>query len=386
VEGLGDGSDKLVTVGANPERKDYGKVVHSVSVGGRNEAHHAGFTDDRRFLWAGGLDTSKIFVFDVATNPAKPKLVRTIKDFPQKTGWVGPHTFYAIPNRMLITGLSNAKDGSGHTGIAEFNNDGTLVRCVPMPAGAEYGYDLRINPTLNRMLSSSFAGKQNYMRKLSELLGDPEAMKHFGNSMVLWDFHTRKPLQTLSVPGAPLEVRWALSPDHEYAFTSAALTAKLWGVFRKEDGTFEAAEIGTIGDPSKVPLPVDISLSRDDKFLFVDTFFDGSVRVFDVSDPRHAKQVYEQKIGSQVNMVSQSWDGKRVYFTSSLLSNWDGTGHPDEQFLKAYAWDGTKLTPSFAIDFTAEKLGRPHHMHFGQIGFWGTAARANAGGGDVAAK
>jgi selenium-binding protein 1 len=382
VDGLGDGSDKLVTVGANPARSDYGKVVHSLSVGGRNEAHHAGFTDDRRYLWAGGLDTSRIFVFDVGSDPAKPKLVRTIEDFPAKTGWVGPHTFYPIPGRMLITGLSNAADKSGHTGYAEYNNDGTLVRTVPMPPGAEYGYDLRINAHLNRMLSSSFTGHENYMRKLPELLGDAEAMKKFGNTMVVWDFHARRPLQTLAVPGAPLEIRWALDPEHEYAFTSAALTSKLWGVFRKSDGTYEAVEIGTIGDPAKTPLPVDISLSRDDKFLFVDTFFDGSVRVFDVSNPRQARQVYEHKIGSQVNMVSQSWDGKRLYFTSSLLANWDGTGHPDEQFLKAFTWDGKQLTPTFAIDFTAEKLGRPHHMHFGQLGFWGAPAST----GDVAAR
>src|SRR3990172_10765427 len=52
IEGLGDGSDKLVTVGANPARGDYGKVVSRVSVGGRNEAHHAGFSDDRRYLSA----------------------------------------------------------------------------------------------------------------------------------------------------------------------------------------------------------------------------------------------------------------------------------------------------------------------------------------------
>src|SRR5512139_627777 len=35
VDGVGDGSDKLVTVGANPARAaEYGKVVSSVSVGG----------------------------------------------------------------------------------------------------------------------------------------------------------------------------------------------------------------------------------------------------------------------------------------------------------------------------------------------------------------
>src|SRR6266576_1389139 len=80
VEGLGDGSDKLVTVDARPRSKKYGKVVSTVSVGGHGEAHHMGFTDDRRFLWTGRLDDGKIFVFDVGTDPSKPKLVKTISD------------------------------------------------------------------------------------------------------------------------------------------------------------------------------------------------------------------------------------------------------------------------------------------------------------------
>ena len=65
--------------------------------------------------------------------------------------------------------------------------------------------------------------------------------------------------------------------------------------------------------------------------------------------------MHEQKIGTQVNMVSQTWDGKRVYFTSSLLANWDKTGDDDEQFLKAYDWDGKKLAPRFEIDFTRRR-------------------------------
>ena len=71
VEGLGDGSDKLVTVDARKGSPTHGQVIHSVSVGGRHEAHHADFTDDRRFLWASGLDTSQIFVFDVAIEPGE---------------------------------------------------------------------------------------------------------------------------------------------------------------------------------------------------------------------------------------------------------------------------------------------------------------------------
>jgi selenium-binding protein 1 len=97
---------------------------------------------------------------------------------------------------------------------------------------------------------------------------------------------------------------------------------------------------------------------------------DGTLRVFDVSEPREAHLVYEKKIGAQVNMVSQSWDGKRLYFTASLLANWDGTVGTDPQFLKAFGWNGVELTPAFEVDFLAEKLGRPHIMNFGQIDFY----------------
>jgi len=93
VEGLGDEQDKLVTVAVNPNSKDYGKVINSLSVGGRNEAHHSGFTDDRKYLWAGGLDTNKIFIFDVHTDPAKPTLTKLITDFISNGGGVvGHHT------------------------------------------------------------------------------------------------------------------------------------------------------------------------------------------------------------------------------------------------------------------------------------------------------
>ena len=92
VEGLGDGSDTLVTIEVNPKSTKYGKVINSVSVGSRGEAHHMGFTDDRRFLWAGGLAGSDIFVFDIGTDPANPALVKTITSLADKTGYIGPHT------------------------------------------------------------------------------------------------------------------------------------------------------------------------------------------------------------------------------------------------------------------------------------------------------
>jgi len=371
VEGLGDGSDKLVTIDVNPKSKSYGKVVNSLSVGSRGEAHHMGFSDDRRYLWAGGLDDSKIYVFDVGKDPRKPALVRTITDLPAKTGLVGPHTFYALPGRMLIGMLSNASDKGGVTGLATYNNKGQYVAKYMIPtgtiggvAGDGYGYDIAINPAKNVMLTSSFAGWKNYMRPLGQVVADPEAMKHFGQTMVVWNLKTMEPKQILSVPGAPLEIRWALAPDQNWAITATALTSKLWLVRQNAKGDWEAKDVATIGDPSKIPLPVDISIRADAKGLWVNTFMDGMTHYFDLTDPQHPKETYQLHTGKQVNMVSQSWDGKRVYITSSLLSLWDKGGADNEQFLRAFNWDGHTLAKAFEIDFTKEKLGRPHHMKF----------------------
>ncbi len=384
IEGVGDGSDKLVTVDVRPGSATYGQVIDVDSVGGRNELHHGGLTDDRRQLWMAGLDTSRIFIFDVASDPANPKPVKVIGDFVAKTGGVvGPHTIYALPGRMLLSGLSNAEDRGGRTALVEYSNAGDYIATHWMPTqetagglpGAEfadgYGYDARVLPRKNVMLTSSFTGWSNYMRDIGELMKDQEAMKHFGQTMVLWDFHARTPKKIFHVPGVPLEIRWTWGEEAGHAFTSTALTAKIWLVRQDGTGEWQAKEVATIGDPAETPLPVDISLSSDDKTLFVDSFMDGMVRVFDVSEPEAPKQIYEKQIGKQVNMVSQSWDGKRVYFTSSLLANWDKKGADDEQFLKAYDWTGKELVERFAIDFKAAGLGRPHLMRFGAKSLYG---------------
>jgi len=368
VEGLGDGFDKLVTIDVNPKSKRYGQVIAKASVGQRGEAHHMGFTEDRRQLWAGGLDSNRIYVFDVASDPAKPKLVKTIANLGDKTGWLGPHTFYAMPGRMLIGNLSNTKDRGGVTGLAVYNNRGDFVASYPMPradGGDGYGYDIAINPRRNALLTSSFAGYRNYMRPLGELVNDADAMKNFGNTMVVWNLKSMEPKQVLSVPGGPLEIRWSLAPGDEWAVTASALTSKIWLIRPTQDGKWEAKDVATIGDPAKIPLPVDISIRADGKGLWVNTFMDGKTRYFDLTNPEAPRQTYEKVTGKQVNMVSQSWDGKRVYVSSSLLSRWDKGGADNEQFVRAFAWDGKELTPAFEVDFTKEQLGRAHHMKFG---------------------
>jgi methanethiol oxidase len=379
TEGIGDEQDKLVTIAVNPDSPQYGKVVHSVSVGGRNEVHHMGLTFDRRFLWGAALDTSKIFIFDIHSDPARPQLIGTISDFvAQSGGVVGPHTIMPVKDRMLITGLSNNRDHGGRSALVEYTAAGKYVATYWMPTddnlqGARktgkyadgYNYDVRGMPRLDAMFTSSFTGWSNYMMDFGKMLKDEEAMKRFGNTFVIWRLSDRKPLKIFDIPGAPLEIRCAINPAHDYAFTVAALTSKIWLIFRDQQGIWQAEEVAEIGDPAKVPLPPAFTISSDDRLLWATTFLEGKVRAFDISDPFHPSQVYEKQIGSQVNMVSSSWDGKRLYFTSSLLSKWDKKGSDNQQFIKSFVWDGHELNERFVIDFTREKLGRPHEMKFG---------------------
>jgi len=301
-------------------------------------------------------------------------------------GVVGPHTSYAMPGRMLITGLSNDKDHGGVTGMVEYTNEGEYIATYWMPTDADlqgavksgsfadgYGYDVRALPRRNVLVTSSFTGWNNYMMDLGQMMADPEAMQRFGNTVVVWDLHKRQPKKVLDVPGAPLELRCAWGSRNNYCFTTTALTSKIWLIYEDEGGDWHAKPVADIGVAEQIPLPVDISISADDSLLWVDTWNDGMARVFDISAPHNAKEIYAEKIGAQINMLSQSWDGKRVYFTSSLLSNWDkqqAADGEDLQYFKSYTWDGEKLTLQFSIDFLAAGLGMPHQMRFGSYALY----------------
>ena len=152
---------------------------------------------------AGGLDTNKIFVFDIHSDPREPRMHKIITDFTEASGGlVGPHTFYAFPGRMMITALSNNADGGGRTGMAEYNNEGEYITTHWIPTDSDlhgatktgnladgYGYDVRVKADQNIMLTSSFTGWSNYMMDFGQMVSSPDAMQRFGNTMVVWDMH-----------------------------------------------------------------------------------------------------------------------------------------------------------------------------------------------------
>ena len=166
---------------------------------------------------------------------------KTIDNFAKTTGGaIGPHGAYALPGRVLIPCLSNAKDQGGRTALVEYSNEGNYIATHWLPTKETraarrtrkfadgYGYDARVLPRKNALLTSSFTGWNNYTRDFGKLTADPEAMKHFGGTMVMWDFHARQPKKVFRCRARRSKSAGPGATSTTTPSPPTALTSKLW--------------------------------------------------------------------------------------------------------------------------------------------------------------
>src|SRR5215217_6691607 len=85
--------DFVAVVDVDPHSPTYATITYPRDLGSKgNDTHHWGFTDDRTRIWAGGLLSSRIWILDVATDPAKPRVEKVLDNVAQVAGLSGPHT------------------------------------------------------------------------------------------------------------------------------------------------------------------------------------------------------------------------------------------------------------------------------------------------------
>jgi methanethiol oxidase len=346
-------NDFLAVIDVDSKSPKYGQIIHQLDLGSKgNETHHFGYTDDRTHIWGCSLFSSRIFLIDVAKDPAKPILMKVLEDVPDKAGFTGPHSPYALPGRMLISFLGG-KDGGTPAGLAEFTNDGKFVRRFELPRDAPYGYDVAIKPERNRMVTSSFTPPNNYKKPLAQM-----DMKSFGKELLVWDFRERKLLARLTTGAAPLECRWGLKENANHGFTNCALDDSIWLWEGDADGKYTTRKLCSTGK-----LPADLRQSPDDRYLYVSCFASDEIQQWDVSDLQKPRLASKIAPGEQPNMMHLSGDGKRMYITNSLLSTMDRS----DKFWVRLAHvtpEGMKLDEKFLVDLTRFRTGpaRGHDM------------------------
>ena len=345
--------DFLAVIDVQPESPQYSKIIYQLDLGSSgNETHHFGFTDDRTHIWGCSLFSSRIFIINVADNPARPKLVKVLEDIPGMAGLTGPHSPYALPGRMLLSFLGG-KDGGLPAGLAEFTNDGQFIRRLDLPPDAPYMYDVAVKPDLNRMVTSSFTPLNNYRKPLAQM-----DLKDFGKEVLVWDFRARKVLAKLTTGLAPLECRWSLKEGANHGFTNCALDDSIWVWEGDADRSYRARKLCTTGK-----MPADLRQSPDDRFLYVSCFGSNEIQQWDVSDLKKPRLTSTVSPGVQPNMMHVTGDGKRMYITNSLLSTLDRS----QNFWVRLAHigpDGVKMDPFFNVDLTRFPTGpaRGHDM------------------------
>jgi len=345
-------NDFLLVIDVDIESPKYGKKLYQLDLGSSgNETHHFGYTDDRTHIWGCSLFSNRVFLIDVATDPAKPKLVKVI-DSAKESELTGPHSPYALPGRMLLSFLGGKDDGLP-AGLAEFRNDGTFIRSLPLPKEAPYGYDVAIKPDLNRMVTSSFTPPANYKKPFAKM-----DLKNFGNTLVVWDFRGRKVLDRLTTGAAPLECRWSLKEGANHGFTNCAFDHSVWVWEGDKEGKYTTRKLFDTGK-----LPADLRQSPDDRFLYVSSFGDNRLEQWDVSDLKKPKLTSTVVPGVQPNMMHVTGDGKRMYVTNSLLSTLDRSNNFWVRLVHLGP-DGMKMDPFFNVDLTKFKTGaaRGHDM------------------------
>src|SRR5213075_235788 len=263
---------------------------------------HFGYTTNADRIFAGGLFSNRLFIYDVATDPKHPKLVKTVPDLAASTGFSGPHTFYAVPGGVMVAMLGS-KEGGAPGALVKLDNDGNFLEAHPAP---DYMYDVGVKPELNLIVTSSWAhphavkagntpmdqvgdevvawdwktGKVLQVEVKPELnlivtssWAHPHAVKagntpmdQVGDEVVAWDWKTGKVLQVEHLDKSPLEVRWLHGAAARGGFINCAFGNSVWHWQVGPDGKLAFHRVIKLPDGS---LPADMRISYDNKFLFV---------------------------------------------------------------------------------------------------------------------
>jgi selenium-binding protein 1 len=395
-----DQPDFVGVVDVNPESDTYGRIVHRTSmpyVG--DELHHFGWQTcssshgtcglERRYLIVPGFRSSRVHILDVKSDPRAPQIAKVIepKELIQKTGYSRPHTVHCLPGGIVLMSMMGNAEGNAPGGLAvlDAKTFDVLGRWEKEKGPQSLMYDFWYQPRHNVMVTTEFAAPNTYEGGFQ--LDDVKAGR-YGQRLHVWDLKKCSHLQTIDFGAeglVPLGVRGLHDPAKAGGYAIAALSSTIWH-WRPMGGAWTADEVIKIepieaqGWPFPVPaLITDQVISLDDRYLYCSNWLHGDLRQYDISDPanprlknqlwlggvlKEQKHPNGRKLSGGPQMLQISLDGRRLYVTNGLQSNWDNQFYPGLEgwMVKVdIADDGSmRLDPDFYVDFGK---GRSHEVH-----------------------
>lgn len=330
-EGDNINPDMFFTVGADPGQPEtYGKIISRVDLPDspvQDGVHHMGYSLDRENMLVAGMFSSNMFVINLE-DPKHPKFVSRSTSLVEGSGYVSPHTVSPMPNgENLVSMLGANTPSGGPAGLVYVDSEtGDFKRYFgPGPdrshgeVGADYQYDIAWNSKAHRMLTTTWGWPKN-------VFGPPWLD---GDSVTMWNTDTETVIQKTVIPADPAS-----------GYPTSGATEADWlhhtsvqqGYMITDDGRvmrFSDAGVGAPGTlynfttvVSGLGAPCDMTVSKDDKYLYVANWFggadySGSVQQYDITNPAAPRLTGEVAI-PHVCMIQLSPDGKRLYATNSV--------------------------------------------------------------------
>ncbi|KAK3095951.1 hypothetical protein FSP39_021240 [Pinctada imbricata] len=415
----GERPDYLVTVDVDPKSPTYSKVIHRLYMpNNADELHHSGWnacsschgdpSKKRDRLILPSVNSDRVYVVDVGTNPREPQLYTSVEPWQMhcKSNLGAPHTTHCLGSGEVMISCMGDPDGNNKGGFILLDGQSFVVKGNWEKEPLEFGYDYWYQPYHNVMISTEW-GAPNCFRKGF----DPADVKKglYGHSLNVFDWTTHELIQRIDMGSdglIPLEIRFKHDPKAAEGFVGCALSSTIFRFFKTPDGKWDAEKIISV-PPKKVDnwllpempgLITDILLSLDDRFLYFSNWLHGDIRQYDITDSRNPKLVGQIFINGSIvsdgkvkvthdtelkkqpdpvyirgvraraspQMIQLSLDGKRLYVTTSLFSSWDNQFYYDDLILKGsqlYCIDidtekgGLTLNQDFLVDFGGEPHG-----------------------------
>ncbi|XP_023220738.1 selenium-binding protein 1-A-like [Centruroides sculpturatus] len=362
------------------------------------------------------LNSDRIYIIDVDSNPLKPKIHKIIEpDELHQYDASAPHTSHCLQcNEIMISCMGDAEANAKGTFIIldnEFNVKGTWQN---RDNSVEFGYDFWYQPRHNVMISSSW-GSPSAFRKGFHL--DDVKNGLYGKTLTVWNWKKREAIQTLDLGSEglmPLEIRFLHNPNATEGYVGCALSSTVFRFYQKENKEWAAEKVITIPAkkvkgwslPEMPGLITDILISLDDRFLYLSCWLHGDIRQYNITNTKQPVLVGQIFLGGSITrngpvtviedkklteqpekirvknklinggpqMLQLSLDGKRLYVTTSLYSVWDRQFYPDiiENGSKMMQIDvddtsgGLTMNCNFLIDFGEEPNGPAlaHEMRY----------------------
>lgn len=405
--------DAVVTVGLDPRSPEYGKVVGRLEmpeVG--DELCHLGWNAcssslcpcaphphaERRYLLAPGMGSSRIHVLDVGPDPRDPRPVETIeaKEIFGRTGYTVPYATHSGPDGIYVSALG-AAGGTEPGGIFVLDPETFEIRGRwELERGPQrLAHDFCWHLGHDTAVSSEWATPRTAAAGLCA-----EALRSggYGHALHVWDLRRRRHRQVLDL-GAQHQMVLGLRPAHDpmrsYGFAATTisrddLSASIW-VWHQGGGNgrdWQVRKVITIparnvapellpealrGFGALPPLITGLSLSLDDRLLYVSCWGSGELLQYQVADPFHPVLVGGIALGGIVDRaphpsspsearaggpqtVVLSRDGRRAYVTNSFHTPWDAQLYPDGigGWMAKVDVDldgGMRLDPDFLAEF-----------------------------------